>query len=161
MCALCSSCITNGLKNLLNWHDDHASAHDTQHHCSNTSQQSWCIRWSAMYCNRTPCCWEMNEWDPKHLYTVYGSAMGDKSTTGHWARGVMLFKTKAEEFHDLPCSGHWLCEQDKVWYQQGIHTLVPHRHRATEVAGVCGTIGYGVKPSLFTTCNFHAIGINI
>ena len=27
----------------------------------------------------------------------------------------------------------WLCKQDKAWYQQGIHTLVPHWCKAIEV----------------------------
>jgi hypothetical protein len=30
----------------------------------------------------------------------------------------------------------WLHEQDKTWYQQGIHTFVPHWHKAIEVDGV-------------------------
>lgn len=49
----------------------------------------------------------------------------------------------------------WLHEQNKAWYQQGIRsTLALYRHRARDVDGNCGKTGYGIKPSLFITCNF-------
>jgi histone-lysine N-methyltransferase SETMAR len=34
----------------------------------------------------------------------------------------------------------WLCRQDKTWYPQGIHALVPRWRKAVEVDGDCRKI---------------------
>jgi len=55
----------------------------------------------------------------------------------------------------------WLPEQDKTWYWQGIHTIVPCWCWAVEVDRDCGKVGYDVKTSFFIMYNFHELGTNI
>jgi len=57
----------------------------------------------------------------------------------------------------------WLHEQNTAWYQQGIHTLALCWHRAIDLEGnfVGEKKGCGVKSSLFVTCNFCNLWINI
>ncbi|GFG38463.1 hypothetical protein Cfor_11209 [Coptotermes formosanus] len=41
----------------------------------------------------------------KCLCNVYGSAMVNRSTAGHWARRMTASKWERQEHHDLPRSG--------------------------------------------------------
>jgi hypothetical protein len=43
-----------------------------------------------------------------------------------------IFDTDGNVIHAVTI---WLCEQDKTWYQQGIHILVPRWCKTTEVEG--------------------------
>jgi len=60
-----------------------------------------------MYCERTPSYEIMSENIHKHLYHFYGSAMVDRSTTGHWVRGVMPFKEEQQSF--MTCLAQGVC----------------------------------------------------
>lgn len=59
----------------------------------------WCMVWTT--CWQTPCCWErIIKKQPQVFCSVYGNAVVDWSTTGHWVRRVTAFKSGKQEHHD-------------------------------------------------------------
>jgi len=56
----------------------------------------------------------------------------------------------------------WIYEQDKAWYQKGIHKLVcPWRKTVRVEASFMEKIKYTVKPSRFIMSHFHDLQINM